>query len=61
MTMVRMAALTLRAAALALLALALPAQAGNYVGTNWVGGVAHATYYGGVDASGTLGGESSML
>jgi hypothetical protein len=55
MAMARMA-LTLMAAALALLALALPAQAGSYLGTNWIGGVAHATYYGGVDASGTLGG-----
>jgi hypothetical protein len=57
--MARMA-LTLMAAALALLALALPAQAGSYLGTNWIGGVAHATYYGGVDASGTLG-EGIML
>lgn len=38
----------------ATLALAASVQAG-YVGSDWVSGQAHATYYGGTDASGTQG------
>jgi len=41
-------------------ALVVPVSAGSYLGTDWIGGKAHATYYGGVDASGTQGRDTEI-
>lgn len=57
--MARLSASVMATALVAMLVVATcavaPVSAGSYLGTNWIGGRAHATYYGGVDASGTQG------
>lgn len=47
--------------ALDLVARVMLVQASSYLGTNWVSGRAHATFYGGADASGTQGVDRSIM